>query len=311
MKTTTAIADYVRTAISPQMWSLVSERQETEFKEPQIPDDKAGTGEFRRYEILLKSVIEQDLKYKNEKGRVFGIIIGQCHPIMRSGVEALPEFKKWQMEYDVCSLLNAMRVLVHHTEATHYEYWKMQIQQRNLFKVSQGANEPLTTYCKRFIEQLDMTEETWGRLIPAKANGKTKDEQEEARERYLACVLLGGTDSTKYRSTIDDLCNDFLHGDVHYPKTLSSMVAYLANRKGKPSKRTDGFRHPDKRNKDKDLAQFLGMTDTNDESPDTGDEESVMSEDTPISRVSSSSGKTRKKKPKKGKSLDQLGWYSK
>jgi hypothetical protein len=311
MKTTTAIADHVRTTISPEMWSLVHERLETKFDEPTIPGDTATPGELRRYEILLKSVIERELKYKSDKGRVFGIIIGQCHPIMRSSVEALPEFKKWQTEYDVCSLLNAMRTLVHHTEETHYEYWTMQIQQRNMFKIIQGPTEPLTNYCRRFLEQLEMTEETWGPLIPGKMNGKTKDEQEEARERYLACVLLGGTDPVRYRSTMNDLCNDFLHGDVHYPKTMTKMVGYLANRKGKgnPTKRNDTFRRPERREKDKSMAQLPTEDEDTDGPQDPGDDDSVTSETTPTSRASSNSGKQKKKKNKKDKSLGQLAWY--
>ena len=49
IRTTEAIADYVGRVYSPEMWSLVQNREETEFVPPEEPEGEATTYAVERY----------------------------------------------------------------------------------------------------------------------------------------------------------------------------------------------------------------------------------------------------------------------
>ena len=69
-------------------------------------------------------------------------------------------------------LLKVMKELVHNTEGTQYEFWVMQNQVRSLAKIEQGKYEGLASYSKRFLDQVSVTEEVWGLMIPEKMDDK-------------------------------------------------------------------------------------------------------------------------------------------
>ena len=76
-----------------------------------------------------------------------------------------------------------------------------------------------------------MTEDIWGKMIPQKSKGKATSEQEKARDMYLACVFLAGVDRTRYREAMDEFNNDYVVGNIMYPKDVTSMMMLLSNRR--------------------------------------------------------------------------------
>ena len=85
-------------------------------------------------------------------------------------------------------------------------------------------------YGRRYVEQRKVTEELWGPLIPRFMKGKPTDEQEAAREMFLACLLLSGTDEKRFKSVIKELEHDHLKNQESYPKTVDEMITFLRNR---------------------------------------------------------------------------------
>jgi hypothetical protein len=64
--------------------------------------------------------------------------------------------------------------------------------------------------------------------------------QEEERNKFIACLLLGNADRERYKVVIDELANDHNLGNDNYPKDAASMVSMLSNRRGTVStKRID------------------------------------------------------------------------
>jgi len=231
-KTTSAIAEYVATKYSKDMWNLVENKKEATFTEPDPPDDQATKAQMERYKMMLRMAFDKEEQYKVDKAKVFRIIMGQCTVSMKNKVEASAGYNDLESKDDVIGLLKTLQGLAYTTDNVQYEYWIMQACMRKLIQMRQEPKESLAGFAKRFLAQLDVTEEVWGKLIPSKMKGKPMEDQQKARNKYLACVFLAGVDQSKYGKAVSDLNNDFLLGAVSYPEDVGGMMTLLSNRRG-------------------------------------------------------------------------------
>ena len=93
-KTTKVIAEYARIAYGKEMWKLVYLKEETSFDDPEDPGDDASRVAMERYKMLLRRNLDDEKKYKQNKAKVFGIIMGRCHAAMRNKIESLPDYEQ-------------------------------------------------------------------------------------------------------------------------------------------------------------------------------------------------------------------------
>jgi hypothetical protein len=49
------------------------------------------------------------------------------------------------------------------------------------------------------------------------------------QEQYLATVFLHGSDRNRYGKLLEDLENDYTHGQDRYPKTITAAYSLLTN----------------------------------------------------------------------------------
>jgi hypothetical protein len=234
-KTTNAIAEYAGLHISKEMWLLVDKLEETGFPEPDEPATTTPSqAQLEKYKMLLKHQLDKEEQYKSEKAKVFRIIISQCQPGMKHKVEALTDYKILEKNDDVVGLLKRMRELVYSTTGQQYEYWTMQSTIRTLVNMKQHPNESVNGFSKKFIQQLEMTEQAWGGpWIPAKLKQDANDQDKKiARDKFTACLFLGAVDRSKYKKVLDDLNNEYLNDHDNYPKDVPEVVSLLTNRRG-------------------------------------------------------------------------------
>ena len=230
-KSTKSIAEYAKIAYGKEMWRLVLEGTETTFDEPTDPGKDASRSEMKKYEMRLSRWMDEEDRYKRNKARVFGIVMGKCHAAMKNKVESLPEFDKLEQDDDVIGLLAKMKELAFSTGSTQYESWTQQAQMRKMINLRQDPKESLNNFSKRFLAQQEVTEEVWGKLIPSKLKGKSTKDQEEGGQKFLACLFLAGVDRERYKKAINDLNNDFVQGTNSYPEDVPGMLALLNNRR--------------------------------------------------------------------------------
>jgi hypothetical protein len=232
MNTRKAVADYVRWNYGTEMWKLVWHEEETEFEDPKMPAENAKRPEIELFRMKMSRKLDKEEQYMNDKGKVFGIVVRQCHVTLKNKIENHEDYDQMEKEGDVIGLLKLIKEIIYGTENNQYEYWTMQASVCKLLSMSQGSKESLLNFGKRFVAQLKVTEEVWGKMIPYKMKGKPTEEQENARSKYLACVFLAGVDSNRYKKVVDDLNNDFLVGKVSYPKDIAGMINLLNNSRG-------------------------------------------------------------------------------
>jgi hypothetical protein len=232
MKTTERIAEYAALNFNKELTQLITDKEEAEFVEPEDPGMNATPGQLEVYKMEMKEYREDKKEYKRDKAKVFQIIIGQCNAAMKNKVKGLPEFSDLNDEDDVATLLIRMKELVYSTDSDQYEYWIMQANMRHFLTMRQGEKESLTGFSKRFLEQQEVLEELWGDLTPTKLKRQDTAVQIRARDKFLACVFLAGTDRKKYKTVIDELNDDFVKGTVAYPSDVPNMMALLSNHRG-------------------------------------------------------------------------------
>ena len=80
-------------------------------------------------------------------------------------------------------------------------------------------------------------------LTPAKFMTEEVEDQEKARNQFLAYLLLANVDQDKHKKTIDDLNNDYLLKKGNFPADVPKMEECLTNRRGgKSSKKVEHIR---------------------------------------------------------------------
>ena len=80
-----------------------------------------------------------------------------------------------------------------------------------LFNLQQEPKEELGSFGRRFLGQIEATEEIWGKLTPGKFCDSSKSTKEKERNKFLACLFLAGVDRNLYKVVVDELNNDFLN----------------------------------------------------------------------------------------------------
>jgi hypothetical protein len=235
-KTHEAVAEFAGRTIMNEMYVLVLNGTEATFPEPNELDPKEAQGsKLERYRILLKQALEKQDKYDTSKGLTFRLILGQCHPVLKQKLESNATFPNLQTTNDVAGLMKLLKSLVYSTDSNQYEFWSMQASLSKLVNLTQLDTEGLASYGKRFLAQLEATEEVNGFLIPDKYRTKTAAEQQVARGKLLACMFLAGADRRRYKPVIDELNNDFLRGKTTYPEDIESMSLLMSNYRGHKS----------------------------------------------------------------------------
>ncbi len=114
-----------------------------------------------------------------------------------------------------------------------------------LLNAKQQENESLLDYVKRFKQLCDVTKSQMGSTIlsefvehqtlyaAASATEKLLMKQ-EAYSRWMAYLLIRGTNQTKYGSLQKGFMSQFSLGNDQYPKTITAATDVLLNHKIDP-----------------------------------------------------------------------------
>ena len=233
LKARNGIAEMVGRKLGDDVYQLMKYGKEATFKEPPEPTGERLTfGQQKKFEMEYRAYMEEMKQYKRNKGRVFRTIAGQCVPVLRTRIENTGEFKRMEEEHDVVGLMNLIEGLVYNGGKGEYPYWTMATNLRKVADLRQGKKESVESFAVRFMAQLDNAEKVSGKWIPTNLKGKKLEEQEEGRNKLLACIFLGGCDRDRFKDAVDELYHDFGKGDNKYPGDITGVTELLNSRRG-------------------------------------------------------------------------------
>jgi len=203
-----ALADYAGTKMNNNMYKLVKKRMEATFPKPRAPGKEAANHLADEYRELMKRKLDKEDKYIEDKAKLFRIIMTQCSPEMKDKLETQQiELDKLEDDSDVIGLLDMIKELVYNAGGVRNKFVIMQLLNRTLYGKgnTQRHNESLNEYGKRFLQQVEVVEAVWGKLIPPCHEGNDEKDKALARNQYLASLFLGGTDQARHKAAVDEL----------------------------------------------------------------------------------------------------------
>jgi hypothetical protein len=142
---------------------------EAVFEEPDDlgADNVTTRGDLEKYRADLYTFRRGKKNYIDDKAKVFGLIMGRCHPTMKSKVESDQDFHDLEKNDDVVGLLKKLKKLAYSTGNNQYSYWVIHEQMRKFMTLWQDPRESLPNFGVRFIAQQEVMEEEWvGKLSP-------------------------------------------------------------------------------------------------------------------------------------------------
>lgn len=224
--TTEAIGEYVGKTYSRAMRVMVKYLEEEPPEEPTEPREVSVTEvRLKKYDRELTEYLRENAKYKEHKSKVF-VIRGQCTLNMKNKLESMPTYEELEKKDDVVGLLKLLKDLTFTTTDVQYEHWAMVESLKKAVNMEQEDGEGLAGYYRRFWIQIDATEAQWGSLVPTNLGN-----DDETRDKFLACLFLAGENEKRYGRFVGDLSNSYLGGQNKYPKSVEGTMQRLTHYK--------------------------------------------------------------------------------
>jgi Zinc knuckle len=239
LRTTEAIADYVGVEYGRDMRMLVKRGKEMTFTEPEDPTSSKVIS-MEKYKAELNLYHKDKKLYKENKSKVFLVILGQCTQVVKSKLENDEEFEKLEIDDDVVGLLGMLKQMAFSTAGVQEPFWTMQVLLRRLTAINQGPSESVANYYRRTNANIEVMESQWGKFHPTM--GLTDDDdKKKARDKLLAMIFLAGADKKRYGRLIEDLNNAYLAKKDNYPESIESTLTLLTHyQDGTIGKTVDG-----------------------------------------------------------------------
>jgi len=230
LRTTEAIADYVGVEYGREMRMLVKRGVETTFTEPDPPENPRVNVEMEMFKAELAVYHRERSKYKENKAKVFVVVLGQCSQVVKSNLESDDDFADLEQNDDVVGLMAKLKEMAFSTAGIQDPFWNLQNLLRRLTVMNQGTSESVTNYHKRFLASTQVIEAMWGMFVPTRlVAGDTDDDKKNARDKLLAMFFLAGADKKRFGKLVEDLNNAYLSGKDNYPESIESTLTLLTH----------------------------------------------------------------------------------
>jgi hypothetical protein len=191
------------------------------------------------------------------------IFTNYCTKIMQSRVEEHPDFAT-VIKNKPIELLKAIKTLTHDTVCAQYPYVSLTEALARLVNVKQYDNQNLLDYVKSFKQLRDVVKMQFGDqilnyFIEQKAfyreltdDNKKTEMKNNAFERWMAYLLIRGSDQSKYGLLLKAFVSQFSLGNDQYPRTITTATDVLSNHRFDSTYHENQKRNQDKKQENRD-----------------------------------------------------------
>lgn len=153
IRTQEKLTEYVLITYGKDMRNLVKYSKEKTITEPQFPSSELRSAD-KLYEVKYKEELskyhrDKD-KYEEHKTFVFGIIMGQCSPMVLDRLNADKEFPNVEMDSDVVKLLKMLHTMSHSTMGKQEPSWALVTVLKRFFALQMHKHDTINNYYLRF-----------------------------------------------------------------------------------------------------------------------------------------------------------------
>ena len=235
-KTTKAIAEYVGREHGQEMRMLVLKGTDGSPEEPQYPEGDGVTDKdkaiwSKEYDVYVK----QRQKYKEQRAKMFTIVLGQCEKAMRHRVESSNQCASMESSSNVVSLMRIIKDEAYDANDRKYPQLQAALAWKELSKAWQSDGEDLMDFCRRFTGLVDKVERAHGPVAPIVIAKKNEDYESDKgtvlnmeRGKVLACLFMEGVNKKDYGGMLKKLADDYALGAAKCPETVEAALQVLA-----------------------------------------------------------------------------------
>ncbi len=167
---------------------------------------------------------------------VYNILYGQCSPSLQEVLMGIEDFKAKSSGFDVPWLLDQLRILSAGLDRTSNAQYQDQQANRTLINMRQKQTETNQAYFRRFQENVVTWELSKGKHafytesdVGVPYEVASDKQKKEAKEKYLALLLIQRSCITRYGSRIDEFEERDAKGIDEYPTTLAAAYDTLTS----------------------------------------------------------------------------------
>lgn len=244
-KTTTAIGEYVAreyTGASEFRNGLVKLTLPT-LQAP--PDPAAGDAvQMEKWKLDFQEYRKKLADRERNMGKVYSLVLGQCAPTIRDRIEASADWESINNSSDAIKLLVLIRQSLYQRATRRKPTHALIEAEIALMRFHQHERMTNSEYLELLRELVEVYEHLGGEpgVSRTRVNTLLQDPDKatkaerakakaDAREEYLAVLLLLNSDTKQFRSLITDLENQHTRGLDGYPTTLTAAYDMLVNYK--------------------------------------------------------------------------------
>ena len=242
-KTTKAIAEYVAREYSSagEFRNALPSLHLPSLNPPTRPDpDDPFLMEEWKIEYREHKKRLEDRRQNMQK--IYALVLGQCSPTIRDRIEASDEWDSVNNASNPIALLRIIRQSLYHRATRRKDTHALLEAELTLHKFRQTERMSNSDYLEKLRELVEVYEHLGGEpgCSEARVNARLIDPEmadadeirgakTEAREEYLAVMLLFKSDPKRYANLVADLENQHTRGQDGYPSTLSAAYDMLIN----------------------------------------------------------------------------------
>jgi hypothetical protein len=195
-----------------------------------------------KYQEELRRHLDRKDALREGLNKAYALIFANyCTKTMQSRIEEHPDYES-TLKNNPIAVLEAIKTLMHGPVQAQYPLVSMTDALSRLVNAKQQESETLLDYVKCFKQLRDIAKSQLGNTIlnefvehqtgyaAASTNEKLVKKQ-EAYPRWMAYLLIHGTDQTKYGSLQKGFVSQFLLGNDQYPKSITAAIDVLSNHK--------------------------------------------------------------------------------
>lgn len=251
-KTTKKIAQWANKELmfSFDIEAAINDLEEQDTNDWKPTQTDAITSEIEKA-IMNEEVKEYMLRkrtYKNNKAKIFAIVIGQCYEALKVKLEGQSDWLTIHKEKDLVKLLKSIKVWMLNQQGERNPVLSTYHSIASLFRMRQHRNEELPDFKRRFEAAVDVLEHigvTFGGCLVSIADkilqqdfNKTRelatdDEANRAETRafdkLMAVAFIHSVDKARFEDVPTDLENMFLKGTNQYPPDITAAYKMLTN----------------------------------------------------------------------------------
>jgi hypothetical protein len=170
------------------------------FTEPRAPRKEESTPRLlEKYKTELHIYHKDQKEYKDNKSKVFVVILGQCLPSVRSKLESDDRYSTLENNNDVVGLLKELQKMEFLTGGEQDPFWTLQIALKRSAIMAQGPTESVVSYHKRFLANVKVLIAQMGEFISTKlVDGMTAADKKVSQDKMMSIIMLSGVDKKHY-----------------------------------------------------------------------------------------------------------------